>query len=262
VKLSIITINFNNAVGLIKTFESVFSQTYTGFEYIVIDGNSSDDSKNVIDQHSDKINYWVSEKDNGVYHAMNKGIEKANGEYLLFLNSGDCLLNESVLKTALSGKLEESIVYCDVKSNTTGEVLQFPDDLKFSFFYEATLNHQCTFIKKNLFEKYGLYNTKYKIASDWLFFMQCIFLYNESTRHMPLVLVLFDYTDGISTRESNFQLMNNERSAILSEYFGRFYEDYKAADIIKQRLFIRNENSLKMNRKIIRIVRKIRSLIK
>ena len=97
-QLSIITINYNNLAGLQKTFESVFNQTFQDFEYIVIDGGSTDGSKELIEQYHDKIDYWVSEPDSGIYNAMNKGIVRANGEYLQFLNSGDSLLGENILK--------------------------------------------------------------------------------------------------------------------------------------------------------------------
>ena len=85
-KLSIITINYNNAIGLKKTIESIVEQTYHEFEYIVIDGGSNDDSKKVILENQNNISDWCSEKDAGIYNAMNKGILKATGEYLLFLN--------------------------------------------------------------------------------------------------------------------------------------------------------------------------------
>ena len=97
-KFSIITINLNNKAGLTKTIESVILQTYTDFEYIVIDGDSMDGSKAVIQQYQDKIDYWVSEPDTGIYQAMNKGIKVAQGEFLLFLNSGDCLVSDKILE--------------------------------------------------------------------------------------------------------------------------------------------------------------------
>ena len=86
-KLSIITINLNNAAGLRKTIQSVVNQTYIDFEYIIIDGFSSDGSIEVIKEYADRINYWVSEPDRGIYNAMNKGILKTSGEYIHFLNS-------------------------------------------------------------------------------------------------------------------------------------------------------------------------------
>ncbi|MFT4805390.1 MAG: glycosyltransferase involved in cell wall biosynthesis, partial [Psychroserpens sp.] len=97
-KLSIITINFNNAVGLKKTIESVVNQTSNDFEYIVIDGGSNDGSVDVIKEYEAKVSYWVSEVDKGIYHAMNKGILLAKGDYLEFLNSGDILVNETVIQ--------------------------------------------------------------------------------------------------------------------------------------------------------------------
>ena len=92
-KLSIITINYNNLEGLKRTVESVINQTSKEFEYIVIDGGSNDGSGAYIESKSEHIDYWVSEPDKGIYNAMNKGIAKASGEYLLFLNSGDHLFS-------------------------------------------------------------------------------------------------------------------------------------------------------------------------
>ena len=109
-KISIITINYNNAVGLEKTLQSVFNQTCADYEYIVIDGGSADDSKNIIVDKRDKFSYWCSEKDSGIYNAMNKGIRKAAGEYLLFLNSGDCFHDTTVLADMYPSLSGEGIV--------------------------------------------------------------------------------------------------------------------------------------------------------
>ena len=101
-ELSIITINLNNCAGLQKTLDSVFAQTFTDYEYLVIDGGSTDGSAELIKKQENKFVYCVSEKDNGIYHAMNKGIRKATGDYLLFLNSGDYLVNDEVLSNCSS----------------------------------------------------------------------------------------------------------------------------------------------------------------
>jgi glycosyltransferase involved in cell wall biosynthesis len=103
-KLSIITVNLNNIGGLQKTFESVFNQLFSDYEYIVIDGGSTDGSVDIIAQNAIKISYWISERDNGIYHAMNKGIQVSKGEYILFLNSGDSLLIIMSSKTFLKKK--------------------------------------------------------------------------------------------------------------------------------------------------------------
>jgi len=111
-KLSIITVNLNNAEGLRKTIESVVTQTFTDFEYIIIDGGSTDGSVEIIKLYADKITYWVSEPDKGIYNGMNKGIMVAKGEYCQFLNSGDWLVNENVLKEVFA---DVDIVYGDLK---------------------------------------------------------------------------------------------------------------------------------------------------
>lgn len=237
----------------------MFTQTYTGFEYIVIDGGSTDESKEIINKHSDKINYWISETDKGVYHAMNKGIKQANGEYLLFLNSGDCFNGPKILEQGFALNFTESIVYCNVKHNVTGEIITFPDELSFSHFYHATINHQSTFVKSRLFKDYGLYNEDYRIASDWEFFIKCIFLKLESTRHLDLVLIEFDYIDGLSTRKENFNILLKEKNFILNKYFPRFIPDYEDMDQIKNSLFNRNQTSLKMNKRVVNILRRIKN---
>ncbi len=113
-KLSIITVNFNNATGLQKTFDSVFEQTFKDFEYIIVDGGSTDGSEEIIERNRDKINYWVSEKDKGVYHAMNKGMAKASGDYLLFLNSGDHFKDENILLEVMPELDGTGIVYGNI----------------------------------------------------------------------------------------------------------------------------------------------------
>ena len=109
-KLSIITVNKNNAAGLKQTMESVISQDFDDYEYIVIDGGSSDESTAVIRQYEHKLAYWVSEPDSGIFNAMNKGIGKASGEYCLFLNSGDALTENSLINV-FSVDLSEDIIY-------------------------------------------------------------------------------------------------------------------------------------------------------
>ena len=227
-KLSIITINLNNVTGLNRTIESVISQTFTDFEYIVIDGVSTDGSIDVIKRYVDKITYWISEPDTGIYNAMNKGILQAKGEYCLFLNSGDWLLNNNSLEVAFSSHFSEDIAYCDLKTvkenKTVGEIV-YSDNLTFNFFFNNTLCHQSVFIKKELFDKYGLYNEKNKIVSDWEFFLIGLVKYNISFKHLSVFLTCFDIT-GVSTLDENLKNIREERTNILKKEFSFFYEDY------------------------------------
>ena len=100
-KFSIITINYNNKDGLEMTINSVLGQSFQGFEYIIIDGGSTDGSIDIIKKYESRIDYWVSEPDNGVYNAMNKGIRKATGDYINFMNSGDAYHSSSALGTVV-----------------------------------------------------------------------------------------------------------------------------------------------------------------
>src|SRR5690348_5936351 len=112
-RLSLITINLNDLQGLRKTLDSIFTQTFTDYEYIIIDGGSTDGSLEEIKKSQDKLVYWTSEKDEGIYNAMNKGIVKAKGEYTLFMNSGDYLYSEDTLNKVFENANNEDLIYGD-----------------------------------------------------------------------------------------------------------------------------------------------------
>ena len=111
-ELSVITINLNNATGLLKTMRSVLSQTFNDFEYIIVDGESSDNSVDLIKEFNTKFQnlYWISEPDSGIFNAMNKGINLSKGKYLLFLNSGDFLSDQNTLEQVFSNKRNADIL--------------------------------------------------------------------------------------------------------------------------------------------------------
>lgn len=222
-KLSIITINFNNSNGLQKTIESVVGQTYTNYEYIIIDGGSSDDSKDTIKLYDKKIKYWVSEPDKGVYHAMNKGIKKANGEYCLFLNSGDTLINNNVLEVVFENFPDKDIVYGNLQNSSGLDV--YANQLKFSTFFYSSIGHPVSFIRRTLFDIYGTYNEKYKIVSDWEFFIIALVKNNCSYQHINTTISYFE-PGGISNNPKNELLQINEREEVLRKLFPLMYDDY------------------------------------
>jgi glycosyltransferase involved in cell wall biosynthesis len=227
-KISIITINQNNEVGLKKTIESVIAQKFTDFEYIIIDGASTDGSVEVINQHSNKLAYWVSEPDSGIYNAMNKGIAKANGEYCLFLNSGDWLNNNVLEKVApqLNNKID--ILYGNLYIlDNNGRISEtfFPDSIRFSYLFENYIPHPASFINTSLFKKIGFYNENYKICSDWDFFLKAIAIQNCTTQHIPLFVTYF-INDGISALNYD-TIIKLERNKIMRELFPLFYQDYE-----------------------------------
>lgn len=177
-KLSIITINLNNREGLKKTIESVFAQTFKDFEYIVIDGGSTDGSRELIEQNADRFAYWVREPDSGIYNAMNKGIVKAKGEYVLMLNSGDWLANENVLESMVPHLDGTDIVQGNLLISQDGEWLKISgygrSDLTFRDAYNGVFLHQASFIRKALHDQYGLYDETWRIAGDTAFFLKTL----------------------------------------------------------------------------------------
>ena len=236
-KISIVSINRNNAAGLEKTLQSVAAQTFKEFEYIVIDGASTDGSVELIKQYESRFAHlkWVSEPDSGIYNAMNKGLRMASSEYIQILNSGDGLASNEVTKRMLEALEKEgnpSILY--------GNMIKcFPDgrrltdkcfagqEITMLGMFVGTLNHNPAYIRRDLFEKYGYYDEDLKIVSDWKWYLQAIILGGEQPRYVDLDVTLFDM-EGVS--ETNKELAKAERKAVLEQLFPKAvlkdYEQY------------------------------------
>ncbi len=229
-RISIITISYNNKAGLEKTIESVLSQTGVGFEYIVIDGNSSDGSKEVIARYKDRIDFALSEPDSGIYNAMNKGIRAAKGDYLLFLNSSDALLEPDTLAKAaalIDGQYDfyyGNQIYMSGRTNQI-EYWIAPEAVSLGFFIDNSLPHQATFIRRTLFDRLGMYNENLKIASDWEFFVTAICLHKASYKHIGMVVADYDFT-GISSNPNSYGLVQSEKKSVLETRFGLSPEDF------------------------------------
>jgi len=204
-KLSVITINLNDKVGLEKTIQSLLKQKFSDYEFIVIDGASTDGSVDIIKKYEDKINYWISEPDSGVYNAMNKGIAKAKGEYCYFLNSGDYLVSEDVLMNIFTGDIHESFIcgnfITDTDSNLTRNTPYASRDWLFSLYdiFSGFLAHQAFFIKKEMFDKYELYDERLKVMSDWKHFFIAIGINHEKVLYRDVDIAVYN-TDGLSSR--------------------------------------------------------------
>ena len=260
-KVSIVTINYNNVEGLKKTLSSVVEQSYRDIEHIIIDGGSTDGSVEVIKEyvaanpnkdpffkHTIK---WVSEKDNGIYNAMNKGIEIALGQrvvnknhtsnithntlqeslcnYVQILNSGDILASPDVTermvnalhsftRSTLNDKIDVPILYGNMikKDYTTGKIIGKSREVEYSLrqYFSSTMNHDCCYFRRDLFETYGLYDENLKIVSDWKWFLQAIGLGHVKPVYVDIDVTIFD-ASGIS--ETNLALRNQERRQVLEE---------------------------------------------
>lgn len=229
--LSIITINYNDAKGLIKTINSVLNQTYTDFEYIIIDGGSTDESITIIKQHNNSIDYWVSEPDKGIYNAMNKGLKKANGAYVLFMNSGDFLYDNSVLKNVFKKVTEkDDLVYGDVllqhEKNNWERLQKHPKTPPFSYFYKQTICQQACFFKRTLFDRVFYFNEDYKICADWELLIYAIYIEKVNFKKVDTIIAVYNM-QGISSTMEYRELAKKERQQTIVKYFPLFKDDYK-----------------------------------
>lgn len=224
-KLSIITINFNDHLGLDKTIQSVINQTFKDFEYIVIDGASTDGSVDVIKKYADKLTHWISEPDTGIYNAMNKGTRLAKGEYCLYLNSGDFLAADDVLEKAFSYSFTEDIVSCNcLDFDDKHEWLKVPPkNVSLFTFVGGSLPHPTTFIKRNILERLGGYSESYRIMSDWCFFLEAMIIQQCSYRTLDILLTKFNCF-GISSTSSIIETKKSQE--YIRNKFPRIMEDY------------------------------------
>ena len=226
-KFSIITVNYNNKEGLQRTIESVIHQSFRDYEFIVIDGGSTDGSAEVLKEYDAQINYWVSEPDGGIYQGMNKGIVKATGEYLNFMNSGDCFYSSDILEKVSNYQSDaDFIVGKDYHYNDVihrGHVSIQPPRTTMIHFFVATLDHQSSFIKREMFTN-SLYDESRRLVSDWIFFTEKIVKEGKQVQFIPDIICRRE-EGGLSEqqREKNRKEIN--------EYLHQFlpygvYEDY------------------------------------
>lgn len=222
-KFSVITINLNNKKGLLKTIDSVLQQTCRDFEFVLIDGGSTDGSLEIIQQFAGRIDYWVSEPDRGIYHAMNKGILSASGIYCIFMNSGDYFHHPTVL---------EEVYHVCQDDIVTGKIIRDTGDIPYGYpsneismfhFVKSEIPHQATFIRKELFY-HTLYDEKYRIVSDWKFFIE-VLVFKNCSFHILDTVISYVEDAGISIRQEALSRM--EREQVLHELLPeRIYVDY------------------------------------
>lgn len=244
-KLSIITINYNNAEGLRKTLASVASQTYANIEHIIVDGASTDGSVDVIKEYENQLNIthstihllWSSEPDNGIYDAMNRGIQGATGDYIQILNSGDLLAapdvtarmmaaldkTSNIQHSTLENGFFPAIFYGNMLKSYDGKTIISRDTCggkmytpeSFLYFYKGTLNHDCAYIRRDLFDKYGLYNEQMRICSDWEWYVRAIVLGGEKPIYTNIDVTIFDMNGVSESHGKNAELIKKERREYL-----------------------------------------------
>lgn len=263
-KFSIITVNYNHRDGLRKTIQSVINQTFTDFEYIIIDGGSEDGSVEVIREYSNKITYWVSERDKGIYNGMNKGIAQAKGTYVNFMNSGDVFYRNDILETVdrlMDGS--DFVIGKDYNQDpNNGDIFTtiLPIRISMAAFYMWTLPHQSAFIRRSLF-KNSLYNESLHIVADWKFYLDKI-VYEGKTVQLLDIPICNREQEGISISLASKAV--EERHSVLSELLPPgIHKDYETlAKLDRSTLYkllnlLDNEKSRKWIIYFIKVLNKI-----
>ncbi len=188
-KVSVVTVCYNSESTIEYTVKSVLDQNYSHLEYIIIDGGSTDKTVNIIKKYDREVSCIISEKDTGIYNAMNKGLDICTGDYVVFLNSGDCFCNRKVIEIIIKKSNDQDIVYGDlilIHNNGTCSRRQQPQIInKFLFIYHTIL-HPATFVKRNLFQKYGEFDEQYAVSADFDFFLRVTFTPGISLLYVPL----------------------------------------------------------------------------
>jgi len=229
--ISVITINLNNKLGLKRTVESVKIQNNSLYEHIIIDGGSTDGSLELIKEKASFFSYSISEPDKGVYDAQNKGIVNAKGAYLIFLNSGDTFCSNNVLDLFVKdpNTKKYGVVYGNsnvIKGNGLIEKLIPPDQLNTNFWYRQTLNHQAIFFKKDIFERYGNYNTNYRFSADMDLLLNIFKKAPDTFYHLNEFVC--NYVEaGLSAKPENYESIIKEKEQILRTYLST--QEYKRA---------------------------------
>lgn len=226
--ISIISVNYNNKYGLFKTIESVLHVKFYKFEHLIIDACSSDFNKDDLNSLKNLNISFVSEKDNGVYDGMNKGAFLSKMDYLFFLNSGDILFNPTVINLVKPFIGKYDFIFGDiiVKEHGKSIIHRYPDKLSIEYMIAYGLPHQGTFISRNLHNSVGGYSTGYKIISDWVFFMESIFIKKATYIHIDSVISVFD-GHGMSQKEENLSLIIFEQIDYISKRFPKYLHYYK-----------------------------------
>ena len=217
--ITIVTAIYNGEKYIDETIKSVLKQSYGNIEFIVIDGNSNDGTIEIIKKNEDVIDYWISEPDNGIYYAMNKGIQLASGKLINLLNADDYLENNAA--STIAKKYSEVNHPCILYGSyyLVDEIIGYKTEIKSNLesWNGMPLSHQSMFVHENIYKTVGLYNTNYKLASDYDFFMRAV---TKGVKFFDVNSTIVNYRLHGNSSKRNF-LLKKETESIHMQYFGR-----------------------------------------
>lgn len=226
-KFSIITVSYNSAKTISETIESVISQNYDNVEYIVVDGNSTDSTIDIINKYSHKIDSIIVENDNGIYEAMNKGIRKAVGDFILLLNADDRLLTEHTVSQFINTLEHNSsadvylgkVLLYDEKTGS-GNIWN-SKKVHPSSVFRGSVPHPATIYSNEAFVQNGLFNEDFKIAGDYEWLLRAVMKNKLTFENLDLITAVF-FKGGISTQDEHKQLLNKEIEKAKELHFSNF----------------------------------------
>ncbi len=233
-EFSIITICRNEVRGIAPTCQSIVTQKHANFEWIVVDGASTDGTLEVLEQYRGHITNFVSERDKGIYDAMNKGIRLSRGKYVVFMNGGDRFSGPDVLNL-VSRAPKAKLIYGQLELDEKGGVLlSQPEKIGREYLLTHMVHHQAAFFHQSLFKKHGLYNAQYRIAGDYDFFIRILANDPVSHHYIARPFAVFD-RNGISCSEHHRHLRKRENHQIRMKHFPEYRRSAKALrQIIRQ----------------------------
>lgn len=227
-KFSVVTVNKNNASGLERTIKSVISQRSDLFEYIVIDGKSTDNSLDIIKKYEKNINLYISEEDKSVYNAMNKSLQYINGEYVIFMNSGDEFYNSDVLSSVSELTIDKDFIFGGMVRVKNGKELSksIPENkiTLYTLFYRI-ICHQSTFTKSELLKSMGGYDESIKLSADWALLFDSLILGNKTYKTIPVHICKYDVS-GMSSSKDAEEVIKNEKKMHFKKKLPYIYDDY------------------------------------
>ena len=220
-RFSIITVCLNEAKSIRATCDSICMQSFKDFEWIVIDGASTDGTKELLSEYSSSIHLMVSEPDKGIFNAMNKGASKATGTYIIFMNGGDCFANSEALKLA-SQAMGAQMLYGDVYlGNQNGDLEIYPDVIEPGYMLNRMIPHQSTFYERATFEAFGGYDESFRIAADYDLNARLLEIERVTHYHISHPIAIFDLK-GISNSKDFRPLRKQENHRIRKNYFKKY----------------------------------------
>ena len=226
-KVTVVTTCYNRSDTVVKAVRSVMFQTYPDIEHIIIDGGSTDDSVDIIKQYAEHIDFWISERDHGVYNAMNKGLKHAHGEYVNFMTSGDSFYSPHVLEEIDRQISDTDILFGNVCDSVSGRIyggIPAGSEVTFLTLKKEILCPQGTFYRRSIFDSHP-YDESLKLIADWKVNVQAVIFDNCKVKVVDTIIANYDLT-GMSSTQS--KLHAEERQKVMSELFPeRILKDYE-----------------------------------